>query len=132
MDDNKPSTFEEAFADVQVDNNHDAGSRIVDPEGLEEESRRLHLNQDDVNDDFNWGRMYKNAATENLPFRNLLDDEIRLNQGDMSVTGRWLYRDRLAARLDGAKEQQQQARSYNKDCDCWCYYGGDNKYYASW
>jgi hypothetical protein len=60
----------------------------VDPEGLEEESRRLHLNQDDVSDDFNQGRMYENAATENLPFRNLLDDEIRLNQGDMSVTGR--------------------------------------------
>jgi hypothetical protein len=40
--DNQPSTFEEAFADVQVDNNHDDVSRIVDPEGLEEESRRRY------------------------------------------------------------------------------------------
>jgi hypothetical protein len=55
MDDNQPSTFEtfeDAFAKVAT-NNRDAGSRIVDPEGLEEESRRLRLNQDDVNDDFN-------------------------------------------------------------------------------
>jgi hypothetical protein len=69
MDDNQPSTFEAAFAEVPT-NNQDAGSRIADPEGLEAESRRLRLNQDDdVNDDFNRGRMYENVATETLPFR---------------------------------------------------------------
>jgi hypothetical protein len=74
--DNQPtSTFEETFADVQVDN-HDTRSRFVDPESLEEESRRLHLNQEDVNDDFNQGCMYEDTATQNLPFHCLLNDEI--------------------------------------------------------
>jgi hypothetical protein len=107
--DNQPtSTFEEAFADVQVDN-HDTRSRFVDPEGLEEELRCLCLNQEDVNKDFNRGCMYKDTVTQNLPFCCLLNNEIDLNQGDMSTTGRHLYRDRLAVRLDGAKEQHQEA-----------------------
>ncbi len=52
--------------------------------------------------------MYKDTVTQNLPFRRRLSVEIGLNQGDMSVTGRRLYRDRLAATLDGTEEQQQQ------------------------
>jgi hypothetical protein len=57
-DNNPPTrTFEEAFGDVPVDPNvPTAGSRFArHPENLEEEARRLRLNQDDINKDFNEG-----------------------------------------------------------------------------
>jgi hypothetical protein len=110
---NQPThTFEDAF-DIKVDaSTHNARSRFVDPpEGLEEESRRLRLNQDDVNEDFNQGQMYEDTATQNLPFYHRLTVEVGLNQGDMSATGRQLYADRSAARLDGTKEEEQQEAS---------------------
>jgi hypothetical protein len=86
-------TFEDAFQDVPVDLNiATARSRFVDdPENLEDEVRRLRANQEEVNDDFNQGRMYEDTVTRNLPFNRLLNDEIDLNRGDMSRAGRQLY-----------------------------------------
>jgi hypothetical protein len=83
------------FANIKVDaSTHNAGSRFVDhPEGLEEELRHLRLNQEEVNKDFNQGQMYKDTATQNMPFCCLFTDEIALNWGDMSATGRQLYVD---------------------------------------
>ena len=109
-DNNQPTTtFEDAFDNIEVDaSTHNARSRVEDPEGLEEESRRLRLNQDEVNQDFNEGQMYEDTATQNLPFRRRLTVEVDLNQGDLSGTGRQLYANRLAARLDGAEEEEQQ------------------------
>jgi hypothetical protein len=50
-------TFDDAFGDVPVDPNvHTARSRFADhPEILEEEARRLRLNQEDATEDFNQG-----------------------------------------------------------------------------
>jgi hypothetical protein len=100
---NQPHTFEDAFGGVPVDPNIcNARSRFEEhPERLEEEARRLHLDQEEIDKDFNQGQMYEETMTQNLPSNPLLPNEIDLNQGDMSGAGRQLYQDRLAAMLDG-------------------------------
>ncbi len=110
MADNKDQTptptFDDVFGGVPVDPNvHTARSRLAHhPEILEEETRRLRLNQDDTNKDFNQGRMYEETVTRNVQYNRLGENEIDLNRGDMSRAGRQLYLNRLAARLDGAPQ----------------------------
>jgi hypothetical protein len=100
---NQACTFKDAFVGVLVDPNIcNARSRFEEhPEGLEEEARRLHLDQEEIDEDFNQGQMYEETMTQNLPSNPLLPNEIDLNRGDMSGAGRQLYQERLAAMLDG-------------------------------